>query len=120
MIVELNISNFAIIDSLNISFTKGFNVLTGETGAGKSIIVEGISMILGGRANKNLVKTGKEKAILEGLFYLEDPNRVNNILNDYGIDVDESNYLLVSREIYANGEVSRVNGRTVTLTMLNI
>lgn len=120
MIVELNISNFAIIDSLNINFTNGFNVLTGETGAGKSIIVEGISMILGGRANKNLVKTGKEKAILEGLFYLEDPNRVNNTLNDYGIDVDESNYLLISREIYANGgSVSRVNGRTVTLTMLN-
>ena len=120
MIVELNISNFAIIDNLNINFTEGFNVITGETGAGKSIIVEGISMVLGGRASKNLVKTGKDKAILEGLFYLEEPDRINGILDNFGIDRDESNYLLISREIFSDGgSVSRVNGRTVTLTMLN-
>ena len=69
MIVELNISNFAIIDDLKINFTKGFNVLTGETGAGKSIIVEGIGMILGQRASKDLIRTGKDRSILEGLLY---------------------------------------------------
>lgn len=58
MIVELNIENFAIVERLNINFTKGLNVLTGETGAGKSIIVEAISLILGGRANKDLIRTG--------------------------------------------------------------
>lgn len=120
MIVELNISNFAIIDNLKINFTKGFNVLTGETGAGKSIIVEGIGMILGQRANRDLVRTGKERSILEGIFYLDNPKKVNKILESYGIDIDPSNYLLISREIHTNGRnVSRVNGRTVTLTMLN-
>ncbi|MCF6465881.1 DNA repair protein RecN [Clostridium sp. Cult2] len=120
MIVELNISNFAIIDDLKISFTEGFNVLTGETGAGKSIIVEGISMILGQRASRDLVRTGREKAILEGIFYIENPGKVNKILESYGIDIDSSNYLIISREIHTNGRsVSRVNGRIVTLTMLN-
>ncbi len=120
MIVELNINNFAIIDSLKINFTKGFNVITGETGAGKSIIVEGIGMILGSRASKDLVKSGRDKAILEALFYLENPDKINRKLDDFGIDRDGDNYLLISREIYSNGRsVSRVNGRTITLTMLN-
>ena len=120
MIVELNISNFAIIDDLKINFTKGFNVLTGETGTGKSIIVEGIGMILGQRANRNMVRTGKEKSILEGIFYLDNPQKINMILENFGIDTDPSNYLLISREIHNNGRsISRVNGRTVTLTMLN-
>lgn len=122
MIVELNISNFAIIDDLKINFTKGFNVLTGETGAGKSIIVEGINMILGQRASRELVRKGKGKSTLEGLFYLEDPVKVDvdTILKEYGIDIDPNNYLLISREIYTNGRsVSRINGRVVTLTMLN-
>ncbi|HHV39021.1 MAG TPA: DNA repair protein RecN [Tepidimicrobium sp.] len=122
MIVELNISNFAIIDDLNISFTKGFNVLTGETGAGKSIIVEGINLILGQRASRDFIRRGKPKATLEGLFYLEGlvKNNVKSILDEYGIDIDPRNYLLISREIYASGRsVSRINGRTVTLGMLN-
>ena len=120
MIVELNISNFAIIDNLKINFTKGFNVLTGETGAGKSIIVEGISMILGGRASKDLIKTGENKATIEGLFYLEEADRINGLLNDFGIDQDPNNYLLISREIHEKGpSISRLNGRTVTLAMLN-
>lgn len=66
MIVELNISNFAIIDSMKITFEKGFNVLTGETGAGKSIIVEGISVLLGQRASREMIRTGKDKALLSG------------------------------------------------------
>ena len=94
--------------------------MTGETGAGKSIIVEGIGLILGGRASKDLVRTGRDKASLEGLFYLEDPDRINILLNNYGIDADPDNYLLISREIHASGRsVSRLNGRTVTLAMLN-
>ena len=120
MIVELNISNFAIIDDLKINFTNGFNVLTGETGAGKSIIVEGIGLILGGRASKDLIKTGKDKASLEGLFYLKNPDKINFLLEDYGIEADPNNYLLISREIHRNGRsISRLNGRVVTLAMLN-
>lgn len=120
MIVELSIDNFAIIDNLKISFENGFNVLTGETGAGKSIIVEGIGMILGQRANKSLIRTGHEKAVLEGVFYLEKPDIINKILEEQGIDIDPDNYLIISREIYNNGRtVSRVNGRIVTLSTLN-
>lgn len=120
MIIELSIKNFAIIDNLKINFTKGFNVLTGETGTGKSIIVESIGMILGQRANRNLVRSGKDKAILEGVFYLENPQKINMILDRYGIEKDPENYLIITREIFSNGRsVSRVNGRTVTLIMLN-
>lgn len=120
MIVELSIRDFAIIDNLKINFTKGFNVLTGETGAGKSIIIESIGMILGQRANRDLIRTGKEKAVLEGIFFLENPQRINSVLESYGIDSDPDNYLIITREIYSNGRsISRVNGRTVTLNMLN-
>ena len=120
MIVELNIKDFAIIDNIKINFDKGFNVLTGETGAGKSIIVEGISMILGQRASKEMVRTGKEKALLEGVFYLENPEKINYILEEYGIDSDDNNYLVITREIYSSGRtISRINGRNVTLNMLN-
>ncbi|NLJ79113.1 MAG: DNA repair protein RecN [Tissierellia bacterium] len=122
MIVELNISNFAIIDNLRIDFTEGFNVLTGETGAGKSIIVEGINLILGQRASKDYIRKGSTKATLEGLFYVRGSvsDNINLILEEYGIDIDPADYLLISREIYSNGRsISRVNGRTVTLIMLN-
>ena len=120
MIVELNINNFAIIDKVKINFEKGFNVLTGETGAGKSIIIEGISMILGQRANRSLIRSGKDKAIIEGVFYLEDPVIINKVLEEYGIDKDPDGYLIITREIYSNGRtVSRVNGRVVTLSILN-
>ncbi|MBS4539977.1 DNA repair protein RecN [Clostridium sp. D2Q-11] len=119
MLLELNIKNFAIIDDLNISFTKGFNVLTGETGAGKSIIIDAVSMILGERSNKDFIKTGKDKAIIEALFHLDNPRNINSILKEYGIDCEPDNTLLISREIHLNGRsFSRVNGHTITLTML--
>lgn len=120
MLVELNIQNFAILENLNINFTKGFNVLTGETGAGKSIIVEAISLILGERASRELIRTGSDKAVIEGIFYLEEPEIVKKTLSEYGIEISKDNYLLLSREIFSTGRsVSRVNGRTVTLSMLN-
>lgn len=119
MLLELNIKNFAIISDLNISFTKGFNVLTGETGAGKSIIIDAVSMILGERSNKDFIKTGKNKAIIEALFYLENSEEIKSILNNYGIAYEPDNTLLISREIHLNGRsFSRVNGHTITLTML--
>src|SRR5699024_7541294 len=110
----------AILENLNINFTKGFNILTGETGAGKSIIVEAISLILGERASKDLIRTGSHKAVIEGVFYLEKPMEIRQGLIEYGIDLGEDNYLILSREIFSTGRsVSRVNGRTVTLSMLN-
>lgn len=120
MIIELNIMNFAIMENININFTEGFNILTGETGTGKSIIVEGLNMILGDRASKEMVKKGCERASIEGLFYIEGRRDILDKLIKYGLDPDENGYLLITRDIYASGRsVSRINGRTITLTMLN-
>ena len=120
MIVELNIKNFAIIDSLKINFSEGLNVITGETGAGKSIVVDAINLILGSRANKDLIRTGCDRAILEGLFYIENSKEIDDILEKYGIEKEDNNSLLLSREIFSTGRsVSRINGQTVTLNILN-
>lgn len=120
MILELNIMNFAIMENIQINFTKGFNILTGETGTGKSIIVKGLNMILGDRASKDMVKKGCDKAYIEGLFYIEDRKDIIDKLFEYGVESDDNRYLLITRDIYSSGRsVSRVNGRTITLAMLN-
>ena len=120
MIIELNIKNLAIMENIIINFTDGFNVLTGETGTGKSIIVEGLNMILGDRANSNMVKTGCEKATVEGLFSINNRKDIQERLVDFGIELDEFNHMLITRDIYSSGRsISRVNGRVVTLGMLN-
>lgn len=119
MLLELNISNFVLIDKLNIQFTNGFNVLTGETGAGKSIIIGAISLILGGRGNKDSIKYGKNKATIEALFNIDSHEHIRNKLNDFGIELEEDDSLLITREIFNNGRsICRINGRVVTLNML--
>lgn len=121
MLLELSIKNFAIINKLTVSFTKGLNIITGETGTGKSIIIEALSQVLGERATKDYVRTGANKAVIEALFYLDkNQSEVITILNDFGIDMEKDNTLLLIREIYASGRsTSRVNGRTVTISMLS-
>jgi len=119
MILELNIKNFAIINDLKISFTKGFNVLTGETGAGKSIIIDAVGLILGDRSNKDFIKIGQDKSIIEALFYLENSSYIKELLDNYGIQYELDDTLLITREIHKNGRsFSRVNGHTITLNML--
>lgn len=119
MLLELNIENFAIIDNVNIHFSDGFNVLTGETGAGKSIIIDAVSMILGGRAAKDSIRTGAEKSVIQAVFSLKKTYDVKKILQEYGIELDQDNTILVTRELYSSGRsISRINGRTVTLNML--
>ena len=119
MLLELNIKNFAIIDDINISFSKGFNVLTGETGTGKSIIIDAVSLVLGGRAAKEYVKNGQKKATIEALFHLDNPSNINKKLKKYGISIEPDNNLLLTREIHSTGRsLSRINGHTVTLNML--
>lgn len=118
MLLELNIKNFAIIDDMNITFTKGLNILTGETGSGKSIIIEALGIILGGRGNKNLIKEGEEKAILQALFTIEKNEKVKKILKKYSIEVEDG-LLLFTRDISENHpSISRINGTTVTLNVL--
>lgn len=119
MLVELNIRNFAIIDELKINFTEGLNIITGETGAGKSILIEAIGVILGSRINKDYIQTGKEKATLEGVFYIEEPQSLKSALDEYSIKLDDDNLLIITKEIYLNGpSISKINGKNLTLTML--
>ena len=119
MLVEVSIKNFAIIDDININFTKGLNIMTGETGSGKSILVEAIGIILGSRSSKELIQTGTKKAVLQGVFYLDSPDAIKEILSEYSINLDSDNLLIITKEINAEGpSLSKVNGRSITLSML--
>jgi DNA repair protein RecN (Recombination protein N) len=121
LLSELTISNFAIIDELSLQLTAGFNVLTGETGAGKSIIIDAMSLLLGGRADTTLVRAGAELAQVEGIFRLDDwlQEQIKPILEREGLEGDAADMLVLGREIRASGRnYCRVNGRTVNLSLL--
>jgi DNA repair protein RecN (Recombination protein N) len=113
MLKSLSITNFALIDTLEVEFNRGLNILTGETGAGKSIIINAIDIALGARASKEQIKTGKDKAVIELNFQISDAFPID-LLEDNGIDVEEDNILLISREILPNNTRSRINGVMVT------
>lgn len=117
MLEELHIHNFAIIDQLDLSFKEGMTVLTGETGAGKSIIIDAVSLLLGGRGSSEWVRTGETKCRLEALFNIEDNESLLHLLSDLGIEADE--LLVIQRELYQSGRnVCRLNGQLVNTTML--
>ena len=118
MLTELRIRNFAIIESLVLPLGAGFNVLSGETGAGKSIIVGALGFLLGERANTDLVRTGAERATVEGVFDIVDRPEVAALLDERGIEVEEQQ-LVLKREIAAGGRARAwVNGSTVTASAL--
>lgn len=119
MLVELSIENFGLIDQVLLSFSGGLNVLTGETGAGKSMIIDAVLAVLGGRVANDVVRTGQERAVVEVLFDLSgQPERMGR-LREMGIEIDEDNLLLVRREIAAGGRGNiRIGGRPATLAML--
>ncbi|HRQ40837.1 MAG TPA: DNA repair protein RecN [Chloroflexota bacterium] len=121
MLTELSIRNFAIIDELTISFQNGFHVLTGETGAGKSIILDAVMLVLGGRAETMMVRAGAPEAYVEAAFTLTPQlhTAVTPILEAEGLDDEHGDTLVLAREIRANGRnICRVNGRTVNLAIL--
>jgi DNA repair protein RecN (Recombination protein N) len=121
LLTELTISNFAIIEELSLRFTPGFNVLTGETGAGKSIIIDAVSLLLGGRADTTFVRTDAQVAQVEGIFRLDEwlQGQVTPILEREGLEPDSPDVLILGREIRASGRnYCRVNGRTVNLSLL--
>lgn len=118
MLNTLSLKNFVLIDSLNVEFTHGFNVLTGETGAGKSILIDAISLLLGARGGPEFVQSGQEKAIIDGVFLLKDTEHVLSVAQEMGIDIEDGE-LFLSREIYANGRsVCRINGRPMNVSCL--
>ncbi len=117
MLLNLHIKNVAVIDELNIEFTEGFNVLTGETGAGKSIIIDAINMILGGRVNKELIRYGESKAMCEAVFFI-DNKETEEVLDELGIEYEDDT-LIISRDVNAEGKsICRVNGRITTAAAL--
>ncbi len=117
MLTDLIIKNFAIIENLHVSFASGFNVLTGETGAGKSIVIDAVNLLLGGRARGEIIRTGEEEASVEAIFDLGAEPLLEHKLLDAGLDNDGE--LLVRRIVTRSGK-NRVfiNGSTVPLTQL--
>lgn len=119
MITELSIRNFAIIDDISITFHDGITVLTGETGAGKSIIIDAVQLIAGERGSVEYVRHGADKAEITALFSIEsDHQRVHSLAKKYDIDMDEG-MLILERTITKQGKsICRVNHKLVTLTIL--
>ena len=118
MLQELVIHDFAIIDQLAISFDEGMTVLSGETGAGKSIIIDAVGLLAGGRGSQDFIRTGAKKATLEGLFTLPENGTTAALLAEYGIEHDDQTILL-QRDLALNGHnVCRVNGHLVNTTTL--
>ena len=115
MLQTLSIKQFAIIDELDINLSDGLTVMSGETGSGKSIIIDAIGQLIGMRASSDYVRHGEKKAIIEGIFDIDESKDAINILESLAIDVDED-FLLVKREIFSSGKsICRINNQTVTL-----
>ncbi|HOM70928.1 MAG TPA: DNA repair protein RecN [Armatimonadota bacterium] len=114
----MQIKNFALIDDLSIELGDGFNVLTGETGAGKSIIIDAITAILGERISSEMIRTGADKAVVEAAFDLSGNERAHSKAAELGFDMEDG-MLLISREISSTGKSQcRINGRLSTISML--
>ncbi|WP_419791886.1 DNA repair protein RecN [Staphylococcus chromogenes] len=115
MLQSLSIKQFAIIDELEIQFGEGLTVLSGETGAGKSIIIDAIGQLIGMRASSDFVRHGEKKAIIEGIFDIDHAKEAHIVLEQIGIDFSED-FLIVKREIFNSGKsMCRINNTTVTL-----
>jgi len=118
MLTELRIRNFAIIESVTLPLAEGFNVLSGETGAGKSIIVGALGLLLGERASADLIRSGADKATVEGVFDVANVNGIVKLADERGIDVEDDT-LVLKREIAAGGRGRAwINGAPVTATVL--
>jgi len=118
MLVELSIKNFAIIDELSVTFSRGLNILSGETGAGKSIILSAVNLILGDRAHQDLIRTGCDEAVVEALFHLPEKNPLKRLLAERGVE-EAGNELVIKRIISREGK-NRIfiNGSLSTLAIL--
>lgn len=118
MLLQLRIKNIALIDELTVEFKEGMNCLTGETGAGKSIIIDSIQCMLGFRTSKELIKSGCTNAFTEGIFYTQN-DEVLKYLEELGIEAEEDNSIILQRELSTSGRnVCRVNGRIVPVSAL--
>ena len=118
MLLQLSISNLALIDAMSIDFAPGMNVMTGETGAGKSIVVDAVNLVLGERADRDLIASGKQKARVEAVFDIADNEKVKVLLEELSLDADEDT-ASISRELTSAGKnICRINGTVVPLQTL--
>lgn len=116
MLKKMNIENFALIDNLSIEFKTGFTVISGETGSGKSILIDAICFILGFKFSKSIVRNGESKTLVEAIFDINH-EKINEILEENGIGIED--YLFIRREGHLNGKsIVRVNGRVVSISTL--
>lgn len=114
MLLQLNISNFALIEKLSIDFSNGFNVLSGETGAGKSILIDAINFVLGGKFNKNLIRVGEDKTVVEAVFSIENP-KTSEVLKE--LEISDEGIIVLTRESFSSGKtIAKVNNKTLLLT----
>lgn len=119
MLLEMSIKNYVIIDNQVITFEPGLNIITGETGSGKSLIIDALSAITGGRLSKEDIRADEAKASIEALFSIDDMGYITDLMEEYGIETGEDKSLVITREVNTQGKsVSRVNGQIVTLSML--
>src|SRR4051794_6676763 len=119
MLVNLSIRNLAVIESVQLAFRHGFQVLTGETGAGKSIVIDALSLLAGGRGSSEWVRFGTDKAEIEALFEIVSDHPVWSVLERIGISASPDESLIIRRDLTAQGKsTSRINGQLVNLTML--
>ncbi len=118
MLSRLTIRNLALVDSLSIEFRDGLNVITGETGAGKSLLIGALRLLLGERADKSMIRTGESSCGIEAVFELANPSDVNAVLDEAALPPCEDGLLLIRRTITGNNSKNRVNDSQVTLTIL--
>lgn len=117
MLLNLHVKNLALIDEIEVDFMDHLNIMTGETGAGKSIIIGSINAALGGKLSKDTVRDESEEALIELLFQVDSP-KVRKLIEENGIEMMEDGQLLISRKLSHGRSISRVNGETVTLSQL--
>jgi len=117
MLIKLTIKNVALIDSTEINFTDGLNVLSGETGAGKSVIIESLNFVLGAKADKTLIRTGENECVVKAEFDVSDTPSINEIYSE--LDIEQDDLLIITRKLTIDGKSSiKINGESVNLSML--
>ncbi|MBV8829553.1 MAG: DNA repair protein RecN [Acidobacteriaceae bacterium] len=119
MLLELIVENYAVVEQARIRFQAGLNVLTGETGSGKSIVVDSFGLLLGARASSEMIRSGESRARVSGIFGLPSRDQISSLLEEAGIEIDSEEELIVEREITANGKSRAfVANRPVTTAFL--
>ncbi|MDI3536237.1 MAG: repair protein RecN [Eubacteriaceae bacterium] len=118
MLRNLVVKDYTLIDHLSIDFDKGLNVITGETGAGKSIVIDALTLVLGNRGSKGNIRNGKNKIVVQGLFEIAERPRLVNLCEEFGIPVEDGQ-LILTREVDLRGRnICRANGMMITVTQL--